>query len=55
MPSKKENLARGGGGEHEEVVYHEKQSRQLCALHSLNNLFQGPVFTKSDLDEIANK
>ena len=21
-------------------IYHEKQSRELCALHALNNLFQ---------------
>lgn len=22
-------------------IYHEKQSRMLCAVHCLNNLFQG--------------
>lgn len=36
-------------------IYHQKQSKQLCALHALNNLFQEDVFTKSDLDTIANK
>lgn len=25
-------------------VYHEKQIRELCALHALNNLFQGDLF-----------
>ena len=36
-------------------VYHEKQTRQLCALHSLNNLFQSSqAFSKSDLDVIAS-
>lgn len=25
-------------------IYHERQTRQLCALHTLNNLFQGNVF-----------
>ena len=29
-------------------VYHEKQVRQMCALHVLNNLFQDPqAFTKA--------
>lgn len=33
-------------------IYHEKQSKQLCALHTLNNLFQNPTaFTKKELDE----
>ncbi|SPP86671.1 blast:Josephin-like protein [Drosophila guanche] len=33
-------------------IYHERQSRQLCALHALNNLFQGrDPYTKSELDE----
>jgi len=36
-------------------VYHEKQVRQMCALHVLNNLFQdGSAFTKADLDGICN-
>ena len=38
----------------EKHIYHEKQSRQLCALHVLNNLFQDPnAFNKSDLDAIC--
>jgi len=37
-------------------VYHEKQVRQMCALHVLNNLFQDPqAFTKADLDGICNE
>lgn len=36
------------------VVYHEKQCRQMCAKHALNNLLQsGEAFTKSDLDLIC--
>lgn len=36
-------------------IYHEKQSRELCALHALNNLFQETAFTKSQLDGICSK
>lgn len=36
-------------------IYHEKQSRELCALHALNNLFQkSKAFTQKELDEICN-
>ena len=39
-----------------DVIYHERQSRQLCALHVLNNLFQDEkAFAKSDLDEICRR
>lgn len=35
-------------------IYHERQSRQLCALHALNNLFQDPrAFDKHGLDMIC--
>ncbi|XP_069975377.1 josephin-like protein [Penaeus vannamei] len=35
-------------------IYHEKQIKELCALHSLNNLFQdGGAFAKSELDNIC--
>ncbi|XP_022125292.2 josephin-1 [Pieris rapae] len=35
-------------------IYHEKQVKELCALHALNNLFQTPnTFSKSDLDTIC--
>lgn len=42
--------------ENECNIYHEKQSRELCALHALNNLFQQPhTFTKQDMDSICQK
>uniref|UniRef100_A0A336K828 Josephin-2 n=1 Tax=Culicoides sonorensis TaxID=179676 RepID=A0A336K828_CULSO len=34
-------------------VYHERQSKELCAMHALNNLFQEKVFTKDYLDNIC--
>uniref|UniRef100_A0AAG5DAM0 Josephin-2 n=1 Tax=Anopheles atroparvus TaxID=41427 RepID=A0AAG5DAM0_ANOAO len=35
-------------------MYHEKQQRELCALHALNNLFQDKAsFSKSQLDQIC--
>jgi len=37
------------------ALYHEKQSLQMCAQHSLNNLMQGPKITKQALDEIAKQ
>ncbi|KAH3863257.1 josephin-2-like [Dreissena polymorpha] len=36
-------------------LYHERQRKQLCALHILNNFFQAPVFKQSDLDEICTR
>ena len=37
-------------------VYHERQSRQLCALHVLNNLFQEPnSFVQANLDGICHE
>lgn len=42
-------------GIHNEI-YHERQSKQLCALHALNNLFQDKeAFTKKELDEICSE
>lgn len=36
------------------IIYHEKQSLQLCLLHCLNNLFQGKdAFTRMELNAIA--
>lgn len=35
-------------------MYHERQRRQLCALHSLNNLLQdSTAYSQKDLDKIA--
>ncbi|KAI6240939.1 Ubiquitinyl hydrolase 1 [Aphelenchoides fujianensis] len=33
--------------------YHERQRRQLCLLHTLNNLFQREEFRKEELDQIC--
>ncbi|XP_053207612.1 josephin-2-like [Panonychus citri] len=35
------------------TIYHEKQRKQLCALHSINNLLQGNYFNQQDLDSIC--
>ncbi|OWZ10438.1 hypothetical protein PHMEG_00016713 [Phytophthora megakarya] len=32
-------------------LYHERQTLYRCGLHALNNVLQGPVFTKAALDE----
>ncbi len=34
-------------------IYHEKQVKELCALHTLNNLFQEKYYTKAILDDIC--
>ncbi|XP_014214803.1 josephin-2 [Copidosoma floridanum] len=34
-------------------IYHERQVRDLCALHALNNLFQEKGFSKQELDQIC--
>lgn len=36
-------------------LYHERQRLQLCALHSLNSLFQKQIFTKKTLDDIVER
>lgn len=34
------------------TIYHERQTRHLCGLHALNNLFQrSGMFSKAELDE----
>ncbi|KAI9594878.1 Josephin-domain-containing protein [Syncephalis fuscata] len=37
------------------MVYHEKQTGLLCAMHVVNNLLQKAVFSKKDLDAIADE
>lgn len=38
------------------AIYHEKQRRELCALHALNNVFQdGTAFSKDTLQEIYQR
>jgi hypothetical protein len=49
---KTENKFNGGALE-VECIYHEKQVKELCALHALNNLFQEKKFTKAILDELC--
>lgn len=34
-------------------IYHEKQVKELCALHALNNVFQETFFTKAILDDLC--
>uniref|UniRef100_A0AAY5KY54 Josephin-1 n=1 Tax=Esox lucius TaxID=8010 RepID=A0AAY5KY54_ESOLU len=37
-------------------IYHEKQRRELCALHALNNVFQdGAAFSKETLQDIYQR
>jgi len=36
-------------------IFHERQKRELCALHALNNVFQHREFTKEELDEICTR
>ncbi|XP_054159150.1 josephin-1-like [Oppia nitens] len=48
MTTKSEQLMANSG------IYHEKQCKQMCAKHALNNLLQDvDAFTKSDLDTIC--
>lgn len=38
------------------AIYHEKQRRELCALHALNNVFQdGAAFSRDTLQEIYQR
>lgn len=38
------------------AIYHEKQHRELCALHALNNVFQdGAAFSRETLQEIYQR
>ncbi|XP_075969137.1 josephin domain containing [Anticarsia gemmatalis] len=38
------------------TIYHEKQVKELCALHALNNLFQTRgTYSKSELDAICSR
>lgn len=37
----------------ESPPYHERQRQGLCALHTLNSVFQDLTFTKKDLDNIC--
>ena len=48
----------GGDGEDSagDQIYHERQVRELCAMHALNNLLQdGSAFTQRHLDRICDQ
>lgn len=54
---KDQKPGRGGAGRGAPgwPVYHERQVKELCALHALNNLFQdGSAFSKGSLDDICH-
>ena len=34
-------------------VYHEKQVKELCAIHAINNLLQKKVFVQKDFEDIC--
>jgi len=36
-------------------IFHERQRRELCALHALNNVFQHKEFSKDELDQVCNR
>ena len=36
-------------------IYHERQRKQLCLLHTLNNLFQRQEFEQHELDQICER
>ncbi|KAG1703579.1 hypothetical protein DVH05_007523 [Phytophthora capsici] len=38
----------------ESELYHERQTLYRCGLHALNNVLQGPVFTKTSLDSACS-
>ena len=43
-------------GERVPGLYHEKQEKELCAMHALNNLLQDKdAFTQKDMDRICNE
>ena len=56
LSGKKCDKARQDTMETISTIYHEKQSRELCALHALNSLFQdGKAFSKKELDSICQR
>lgn len=36
-------------------IYHEKQIPNLCGLHAVNNLLQGAVFNRAELDRVGQQ
>ncbi|KAG6611848.1 uncharacterized protein IUM83_14176 [Phytophthora cinnamomi] len=39
----------------QQELYHERQQLYRCGLHALNNVLQGPLFTKTTLDEACEE
>ncbi|XP_015110143.1 josephin-2 [Diachasma alloeum] len=46
-------MVASGQGDMTGPIYHERQVKELCALHALNNLFQERGFSKAELDQIC--
>ena len=39
----------------QDEIYHERQRLQMCAIHAINNLFQGSeVLQRKEMNEICN-
>ncbi|KAG8376989.1 hypothetical protein BUALT_Bualt09G0121600 [Buddleja alternifolia] len=50
------SIERGGGGgaSNGGMLYHEVQESKLCAVHCVNTVLQGPVFSEFDLAALAS-
>ncbi|XP_066588255.1 josephin-2-like [Prorops nasuta] len=46
-------MVASAGADMVKPIYHERQVKELCALHALNNLFQERGFSKQELDQIC--
>jgi len=56
VPWKGDKLKLDSDAQAPALIYHEKQRRELCALHALNNVFQdGRAFTRDTLQEIFQR
>lgn len=36
-------------------IYHERQVKELCAMHAINNLLQKKAFVQKDIDRICTE
>lgn len=39
----------------EKDVYHERQVKQMCAIHAINNILQSQAFQQKDIDKICEE
>ncbi|KAJ8679883.1 hypothetical protein QAD02_015670 [Eretmocerus hayati] len=46
-------MVASGAARLSDSIYHERQVRDFCAMHALNNIFQRKEFTKQELDKIC--